>query len=167
MHARARNRLVHVHQLLALLEAQQKHRHGADVQAVRAQPHQMIQDARELIEHHADVLRALGRLHAEQILDGEYVGVLVAHHRDVIEAIHVADRLVVGLGLGELLGAPVQKADMRVGLLDDLAVHLQHQPQHPVRRRMLRTEVHRVVADLVQRRAHLRERGSCPCSAGL
>ena len=38
---------------------------------------------------------------------------------------------------------------MRIGLLDDFAVHLEHQAQHAVRRRMLRTEVHREIADLV------------------
>ena len=82
-------------------------------------------------------------------LDGHDVGVLVAHHRHVVETVHVADRLVERLRLGELLGAAMQQADVRIGLLDDFAVHLEHQAQHAVRRRMLRTEVHRVVADLV------------------
>ena len=151
MHARARHRLVDVHQLFALLEAEQEHRHGADVEAVRAEPHEVIQDARDLIEHHADVLRTLGRHDAEQALDGEHVGVLVAHHRDVIEPVHVADGLVERLRLGELLGAAVQQPDVRVGLLDDFAIELEHQAQHAVRRRMLRAEVHRVVADLGHR----------------
>jgi len=42
----------------------------------------------------------------------------------------------------------VQQADVRVGALDHLAVELQHQAQHAVRRRVLRAEVERVVADL-------------------
>ena len=46
------------------------------------------------------------------------------------------------LVLGELLGRPVQQADVRVGALDDFAVQLEHQAQHAVRRRMLRPEVH-------------------------
>ena len=91
----------------------------------------------------------IGSLDAQQAFDGQDVGVLVAHHRHVVEPVHVADRLVEGLRLGELLGTPVQQPDVRVGLLHDFAVHLQHQAQHAVRRRMLRTEVHRVVADLV------------------
>ena len=85
---------------------------------------------------------------AEQLLDREHVGVLVAHHRDVVEPVHVADRLVERLGLGELLGAAMQQADVRIGLLDHFAVHLEHQAQHAVRGRMLRAEVQRVVADL-------------------
>ena len=108
MHARARYRLVDVHELLALLEAQQEHRHGADVEPVGAEPHEVIQDARDLVEHHADVFRALGRLDAEQPLDREHVGVLIAHHRHVVEPVHVADGLIEGLGLGELLGAAMQ-----------------------------------------------------------
>jgi hypothetical protein len=51
-----------------------------------------------------------------------------------------------GLALGQLLGGAVQQADVRVGPLDDLAVQLQHQAQHAVRRRVLRAEVQRVVA---------------------
>ena len=143
MHARAGDRLVAVHQVFALAEAVQENRHRADVEPVRAEPHQVIQDARDLVEHHADVLRADRRLDAEQLLDREHVSVLVAHHRHVVETIHVADRLVVRLALGELFGRAVQQPDMRVGLLHDLAVHLEHEAQHAVRRRVLRPEVHR------------------------
>ena len=89
-----------------------------------------------------------GTCDAQQLLDGQHVGVLVAHHRHVVEPVHVADGLVEGLGLGQLLGAPVQQADVRVGLHDRLAVHLQHQAQHAVRGRMLRAEVQREIADL-------------------
>ncbi len=42
----------------------------------------------------------------------------------------------------------MQQPDVRIGLLDDLAFQLQHQAQHAVRSRMLRTEVQREIADL-------------------
>ena len=58
VHARAGHRLVHVHQVLALAEGVEEDRHRAHVERVRADPHQVIQDARDLVEHHADVLRA-------------------------------------------------------------------------------------------------------------
>ena len=89
-----------------------------------------------------------GGVMPEQPLDREHVAVLVAHHRDVVEPVHVADRLVERLALGELLGRAMQQADVRVGFLDDLAVHLEHEPQHAVRRGMLRTEVQREILDL-------------------
>ena len=108
----------------------------------------MIQDARDLIEHDADVLGAQRRRHLQQLLHGQHVAVLVAHHGDVIQPVHITDALVIGLALGELLGAAVQQADMRIGAFDHLAVQLQHQSQHAVGGRMLRSEVHGVVLDL-------------------
>src|SRR3546814_15110120 len=51
----------------------------------------------------------------------------------------------------EFLGAPVQQADVRVGALHDFAVHFQDQAQHAMRGRVLRAEVHGVVADLLPR----------------
>src|SRR4029077_12118234 len=46
----------------------------------------------------------------------------------------------------QLLGAAVQEADVRIDPLDHLAVELQNHAQHPVRRRMLRPEIDREVA---------------------
>ena len=115
---------------------------------VRAEPQQMIQQASDLIEHHADVLRADRNLDAEQLLDRQHVRVLVAHHGHVIQAIHVRHRLDEGLVLGELLGCPVQQAYMGIGALYHLAIELEHEAQHAMRRRVLGPEVHRVVADL-------------------
>ena len=71
----------------------------------------------------------------------------------VVETVHVADALVVGLALGQLLRRAVQQPDVRVGTLDDLAVHLQHQPQHAVRRGMLGAEVQGEVLNLRHRAA--------------
>ena len=42
----------------------------------------------------------------------------------------------------------VQQADVRIGLLDDLAVELEHEPQHAVGGGMLRAEIQREVLDL-------------------
>src|SRR5690606_31134031 len=42
-------------------------------------------------------------------------------------------------------------ADVRIGALHDLAVHLQDQAQHAMRGRVLRAEVHGVVADFLAR----------------
>ena len=147
VHPRARHRLVDVEQILALAERVEERRHAADVERVRAEPQQVVEDPRDLVEHHADVLRAHRHLDAEQPLDREAVRVLVAHHRHVVEPVHVRQRLEVRPVLGELLGRAVQQADVRVRALDHLAVELEHEPQHAVRRRVLRPKVHRVVAD--------------------
>src|SRR5438067_12765576 len=49
---------------------------------------------------------------------------------------------------------------MRIGLADHLPVHLQHQPQHSVGRRVLGPGVHGVVADLGERCGG-HQRGTC------
>ena len=72
---------------------------------------------------------------------------LLVHRRDVVEPVEIRDRLQIGLVLDQLLGAAMQQPDMRIDALDDLAVELQHQPQHAVRRRMLRPEIDGEVAE--------------------
>ena len=47
--------------------------------------------------------------------------------------------------LDKLLGTPMKQADMGIGAVDDLAVELKHQTQHPVGRRMLGSEIHGIV----------------------
>jgi hypothetical protein len=147
VHARARGRFIHVHQVLALAERVQEHRHRADVEPVRAQPQQMVHQPRDLVEHHADVLRAHRHFDPEQLLDRHHIRVLVAHHRHVVEPVHVRHRLQVSARLGELLGRAVQQPDVRVGALNHLAVELEHQPQHTMRRRVLRAKIERVILD--------------------
>src|SRR5712671_775048 len=118
MHSRARYRLVQVHQFLTFLEAHEEDGHRPDVQPMRTQPHEVIEHTSDLIEHYADVLRALGRGDAEQLLDREHVSMLVAHHRYIVEPVHVTDRLVERLRLRELLRSPMQQADVWIRFLD-------------------------------------------------
>ncbi len=71
---------------------------------------------------------------------------LLVHRRDIIEPVEIGDRLQIGLVLDQLLGAAMQEPDMRIDALDHLAVELQHQAQHAMRRRMLRPEIDGEVA---------------------
>ncbi len=66
---------------------------------------------------------------------------LLVHRRDVVEPVEIGDRLQIGLVLDQLFGAAMQKPDMRIDALDHFAVELEHEPQHAVRRRMLRPEI--------------------------
>ena len=159
VHARAAGPLVEDHQLLALLEAPERRRQRADVHGLRGDVEDMREDAADLGIEHADELAAARHGHAHQLLDRERIGMLLVHRRDIVEPVEIGQRLEIGLGLDQLLGAAMQQADMRVDTLDDLAVELQHQAQHAVRRRMLRAEIDREVADVVL--AHVR----ASCSA--
>ena len=104
-------------------------------------PQQVIENARDLVEHHADVLRPDGGRNAQQFFYREHVTMLVAHHGHVIQPVHVADALVVRLGLRQLFRRPMQQPDMRVRLLDDFAIHFEDEPEHTVRRRVLWPEI--------------------------
>ena len=148
MQARAGDPLVELHQLLALLERPEERRHRADIQREGGDVEQVVEDAGDLVEQHADILAARRHFDAQQLLDRQREGVLLAHRRDVIEPVEIGDRLEVGLVLDQLLGAAMQQADMRDRRAHHLAVHLQHQAQHAVRRRMLRPEIHGQRLDL-------------------
>src|SRR5690606_16033369 len=130
VHARTRDGLVAIHQVFAFAEGVQEYRHGAHVERVRTQRHQVVQQARDLVEHDADVLCPQRRLDAQQVFNGHHVGVFIAHHGHVVQAIHIGQRLQEGLVFGQLFGGPVQQADMRIGTLDDFAVQFQDQTQH-------------------------------------
>ncbi len=147
MEPRARDALVELHQLLALLEAPEQRRDRADIEGEGGQVEEMIEDARDLGEEHADHLGARRRIDAQELLDRQRVGVLLAHRRDVIEPIEIRHRLEKGLVLDQLLGAAMQQPDMRIGALHHLAVHFEDEAQHAMRRRMLRPEIHREALD--------------------
>ena len=151
MHARTGHSLIAVHQVFTLAEAVKEHRHRTNIETMRAEPHQVIQDAGHFIEHDTNILCARRRRNAEQLFDGQHIAMLVAHHRYVVEAIHVTDALVKGLRLRKLLRAPMQQADVRVRLLNNLSVHFENQAQHAMRRRVLRPEVHREILNLSHR----------------
>ena len=109
----------------------------------------MRQQAADLAIKHADELAAPRNRNAQKPLDGERVGMLLIHRRDIVEPIEIRHVLQVGARLHQLLGAAMQKADMRIDPLDDLAVEFEHEPQHAMRRRMLRPEVDREIAEVL------------------
>jgi hypothetical protein len=85
---------------------------------------------------------------SQQLLDRHDIAMLVTHHRYVIEAIHVADTLIVGFALYELFCCAMQQSNVRIRLLDGFTLDLEDETQHAVGRRMLRTEVHCIALDL-------------------
>ena len=53
---------------------------------------------------------------------------LLVHRRDIVEPVEIRQRLEIGLVLDQLLGAAMQKPDMRIDAVDHLAVELEHEP---------------------------------------
>ena len=108
---------------------------------MRPEPHQVVQDSRDLVEHDPNVLGTYRNLDAEQFLYRHHIGVLIAHHRHVVETIHVTNALIEWLAFG----------DVRVRFLNHLTLDLEDETQNAVRRRVLRAEVHCVTLNLSHR----------------
>ena len=140
--------LIEVHELLALLEAPERRGQRADIQGLGRGVEQVRKQPADLEEENPDQLGAARHLDLEQLLDGQAEGMFVVDRRHIVEPVEIGDVLDVGPGLHQLLGAAVQQPDMRVDPLDDLAVEFEHEAQHAVRGRMLRTEVDREVAEV-------------------
>ncbi len=100
-----------------------------------------MEKATDLAIEDANDLRSAGDLEPQEPLDRQDEGVLLVNRRDVVEAVEVTDILSVWPSLDQLLGAAVQKADVRIDTFDELAVQLQNQAQDAMRRRMLRAEI--------------------------
>jgi len=66
---------------------------------------------------------------------------LLIHRRYIIKPIKIRNRLQIGFMLDQLFRATMQQPDMRVAALHHLTVKLQHQAQHAVRCRVLRSEI--------------------------
>ena len=141
-------------------------------------------DAIQLGHQHADPLRPRDVVFdAEELLGRHREHELVEERRRVVHARDVGGPLQEREVFAGLLHAGVQVADDRLGAQHGLAVELEHEAQHAVRRRVLRTHVddHRlVVAGVARSRARpprpptcaarcpsraAAPRPSCPCAA--
>jgi hypothetical protein len=138
---RAAERLEQVEDQLALAEGVEEDRHRAEVEGVRAEPEEMGRDALQLRQDDAHVLGTGRRGDAQERLHRAAPPEVLRNRRHVIEP--VGERLDhrVGAMLAELLHAAMQVSDHGPQALDLLAVEMEHQAQHPVRRRVLRTHV--------------------------
>ena len=143
VHPQPGDRLEDAQDALALTEADRHHGGGAELHAAGAEADQVGVDPGELHHQHPDDAGPLGHLvgDAEQLLDGQAVGRLLEHRRQVVHAGAERDALHPGAELHVLLDTGVQVADSRPGLGDGLAVELEDEAEHAVRRRVLRPHV--------------------------
>ncbi len=93
-----------------------------------------------------------GTSHVQELLVGHHRRPLAEERADVLEGVHVGDRVVVVRVLAELLHPAVEVAQDRVDVDDPLAVDLEHDPQHAVGRWVVRSDVdeHLAVAEGVE-----------------
>ena len=86
---------------------------------------------------------------ADGALEGQRPGMRLVHRRDIVQPVEIGQRLKIGLVLDQLLRAAVQQPDVRLGSQDGLALELEHEPQHAVRRGVLRPKVDGEVLDFL------------------
>ena len=152
VHAHTADQLVDVEQLLAVAPRVDEGRGGAQVEGARAVPDQVAGDAAQLAHDHAQVLRPWRDVDTEQPLHSQREAEVVEQRRQVVHAVRVRDALLVVVPLEVLLEAGVQVPDVGPALAHHLAVEVEHQAQHAVRRRVLRThvELHGLLVQLHQ-----------------
>ena len=84
VHTRAGNGFVQVHQLFAIAEGVENGGHCADVEGVRTDAHQVIEDARYFGKHDADVLGADRHINTGEFFNCQTIRLLVDHHGNVV-----------------------------------------------------------------------------------
>ena len=97
-------------------------------------------DTGQLVPDDAQILGALGHLHAHEGLDGLGVAEGVPHGADAADALGNVDELVVVAGLHELLQAAVHEPDLREHVHDGLVLHHQIEVQRLREHRVLGPE---------------------------
>ena len=82
-----------------------------------------------------------GNLQLQQLFDRKAIAEVVRHRTEVVDAIGHRNDLLVELRLAGLLDAGVEEADVGHHAQNGLAVDLEHQAEHAMRRRVLRAHV--------------------------
>ena len=126
------NHLAQVHDLFPLPKGVEQRGHGAQVVAVGPQPEEMGGDPGQLRQQHPDVLGPFGDFHPQELFHRQAEAEVVDLAGQVVQTVHQGHALVVGAVFAHLFDAPVEEADIGIGLEDELAVQLHQDPQHPV-----------------------------------
>src|SRR5262249_55938507 len=120
MHAASGGPFIEYHQLLALLEAPQRRRQRTHVHGLGGDVEEMRQQPPDLRVDPPNERRPPWNDEAKQLFRREAERMLLIHRRDVVEAVEIGDRLLIGLVFDELFGAAMEEADVRVDAIDHL-----------------------------------------------
>ena len=126
---------------LALAQGMGQRRGGADVRGHGTDGDEVVRNAAQLARDGADVLRARGRLDAQQALDGQRIAFVGEHRGQVVDAVGEGHIPWVGHHFADLFQPAVQVADVRHRAPNDLAVGLRDEIDDPVGGRVLRPKI--------------------------
>ena len=106
----------------------------------KAQPQHVRVDTRQLVPNDAQVLGALGNLHAHKLLDRFGIAHGMAERADAADTLGNVDELVVVARFHQLFQAAVHETDLWDGLEDRLVFHHEVKMQRLGKHRVLRAE---------------------------
>ena len=115
---------------------------GAKVHTVGSEEQQVAGDTRQLVDHHANHLRAAGHLDAESLLDAGADAMLVGKRREVVHTVVEVDGLRICEFFAKLLHSAVDITAIEVDFLHFLSVERRAEAEHAVGCRVLRTDIH-------------------------
>ena len=95
----------------------------AKVHQIRADANQVVRDAAELRQDHANILGALGDFDAEHLLDRHGICDAVHHRGHVVQPIGERNHLPIHVRFRHLLETAMQISNLGIGIDDPLAVH--------------------------------------------
>ena len=113
--------------LLAGLDEVEEHRKGPQFHAVGRNAGEVIGNAGQLTDQHADVLATLRCLHVKEFLDRQDKRHVVDQRRHVIEPVSVRNHLRIGMALRLFFKGSMQVADLRIAIDNGLAVQFERQ----------------------------------------
>ena len=119
--------LEEIHDHLALAQTVEKRRDRAEIERERPKEDQMRGNSVKLQHDHAQIFRALRDFNSGDPLGRQTEDFFGRHRSDIFKTIEHRNTLRVGAVLADLLDSAMEIADVRLGVLDDLAVHSQQQ----------------------------------------
>jgi hypothetical protein len=108
---------------------------------VRTEPDEVRVDAGQLSEEDADPYGTFWNFKSEKFLDGEAVTEVVGEWAEVVDTISEGHNLLIELGLAGFLNTGVEITDFGIETDDDFPVDLEHEAEHAVGGRVLRSHV--------------------------
>src|SRR6476646_11803664 len=116
----------------------EKYGDGSQVERQRADTQEVSGDPRQFATNNSNKLAARSQLliNSKQFLNGEHVSDVIGQRCKIIQSIRVRDELGISHAFGDLFIAAVQITDVRPCPGNNLAIQLEHDAEHSMRRRM-------------------------------
>src|SRR5207245_10005396 len=124
-----------VHDFYAFSEAVEERGERANVQSMRAEPQEVTGDSLQLRQDGSNDAGTRRRFDDQQFFNGFAISQAAADGRDVVHAVDIGSKLLIGAVLSDFFNAAVQIPNDALRANHALAIELQLDAQHAVRGR--------------------------------